>query len=153
MTRRRYRPSISTGEARDKVKQVFKTLRRSGFVARMNFLCCSSCAGYVLGERLDASTDKEYAAYWHRQDEERYHETGYLYIRYFFGGHGDVLDADEQKAKDIEAGNKIAAVLTVYEVAYRWNGDPTRAIEVFDSQELLDGVETREKKWKEQQSD
>jgi len=138
--RRYYRVDKGTGEVREKVKEVFKVLRKHGFIARMNFLCCSTCASYELGERLNTSCDKKFVAYWHNQDEERYRETGHLHIRYF--------SKEGESIK--EAGKDIIMLLKLAGVVYRWDGNTRRTIEVFETQELLDDLEKREREWKEQ---
>lgn len=141
--RRIRRPSRGTGEARNGVKEAFQELRRLGYLARMNFWCCSTCAGYALGQMWDKKPTKKGAIYFHRQNEEYYWESGRLHIHYFGGRTGD--NGEEATRKTKEVGEAIVNTLVKRGITYRWNGSSDRAIEVFDSSELLAETEERER--------
>lgn len=141
--RRRYRPSKGTGEARAQVRGVFQELRQLGFIARMNFLCCSSCASYELGTRWDKQPTKKGVVYFHRQNDENYRETGCLCIHYFGGQTGD--SGEEASRKTKEVGDIITGLLSKRGVVYRWDGRPGRTIEVYDNEDILEAAEKRER--------
>ena len=50
-------------EFKGKINNMFKLLRRKGYIARQNFNCCSSCGWAEIGE-------VEKAVFYHRQDAE-----------------------------------------------------------------------------------
>lgn len=141
--RRSYRSNRGTGEARNEIKEVFRELRHLGYLARMNFWCCQTCAGYALGEVWDKKPTKKGAIYFHKQNEERYWEQGVLDIHYFGGRTGD--DAEEASRKTKEVGEAIVDLLVKRGVTYRWNGSSNKTIEVFDSSEILAKTEERER--------
>jgi hypothetical protein len=118
----------ATGEAYDKVKIVFKELRKKEFIARMNYMCCSSCASYNISSALDKNLNKKYGAYFHKQTTEHYNESGLLYI-YFFG------DTDLFTET---AGSIIVNELSKVNAIYSWNGKSGSAISVYDNQEVFD---------------
>ena len=60
---------------KQKVNELFKRLRKEGIVARQNFMCCGGCAAAAMPEK------REYVAY-HRQDNERWLESGELLLLY-----------------------------------------------------------------------
>jgi len=129
---------------REKIKDVFKALRKKQIIARMDHLCCSSCAGYSLATKLDempeAKAKKKIGfAYWHGQDEESYQKYGTLTIRY--GGIDTRRYPDRDKETGIDSkkiGEMIVAEFLAAGVPVKWNGDPNKCIFVGDSQELVD---------------
>lgn len=125
-----------TGQARNIMAQVFKALRKRGYLARMNFSCCSSCAGYDLATRASEMTDKGKdiagCAFWHKQDEAYYWETGQLALRYGHLGtakHGDLGKPTKEQGEEIVA--LIAECSKSIEVD--WDGNPASVIYVADS--------------------
>ena len=118
----------ATGEAYDKVKVVFKELRKKDFIARMNYMCCSTCASYNIESALNKNLNKKYGAFFHRQTTEHYNESGLLYI-YFFG------DTDLFTET---AGSIITNELSKVDAIYSWNGKFGSAISVYDNQEVFD---------------
>lgn len=143
MRRRRY--PRSNGTARTALVMAFRALRRQGYIARMNHLCCSSCAGYSIGtaaeERVAAGRAAPTGAvYWHRQDEAGYRESGKMYVR--FGGihterFGLLGKKDAEVAADILAALRDVAASAsasgLSGVTVEWCGDTGRCIEVLDA--------------------
>jgi hypothetical protein len=119
---------VATGEAYDKVKIVFKELRKKEFIARMNYMCCRTCASYSIGNELDKNLNKKYGAFFHRQTMGHYNESGLLYI-YFFG------DTDLFTET---AGSIIVNELSKVNAIYSWDGKSGSAISVYDNQEVFD---------------
>ena len=76
-------------EVRTGLRAAFKDLRSQGLIARMNYMCCSNCAGYNLTQqavkKIQKGTPQEEikgCAFWHNQDEMNWKETGKLMIGY-----------------------------------------------------------------------
>ena len=123
-------------DTRTKVKEAFKILRKNQIMARGNYLCCSTCAGYALAESLDKmpteKAEKKIGfAYWHRQDEEHFQKRGDLYIRY--GGidtqkYPNRCDVIGWSTKQIGEAIKIAMEGVGLEV--EWDGNPDKTIVV-----------------------
>lgn len=143
MSRRGYRPNRETGKAKTEVRGVFGELRRMGFIARMNFSCCSSCASYELGDRWDREPLKKGVVYYHRQNEEYYNECGCLTVHYFGGRTGDSREEASDKTKQV--GDIVINLLAKRGMVYRWDGSPGSTIEVFDNLKLLEETEERER--------
>lgn len=63
---------------RSKIRKAFRLLRTEGYMARMNFMCCQSCAWYELSTNEDGSekTEAELKAlkvvFFHEQDNESF---------------------------------------------------------------------------------
>lgn len=68
----------------DILKPAFRELRKKGYIARMNFACCGSCAGYELNE--DAKKrGKDGVINWNRQEDSSarsYGNNGKIHIAY-----------------------------------------------------------------------
>ena len=58
---------------RKRLAAAFRELRKQGWWARMNHLCCQTCLTY------DTDDDKPYIGF-HAQDNERIPESGYTYL-------------------------------------------------------------------------
>ena len=114
----------ATGEVWKLMKDVFKALRKRGFIARMNFEDCAICANYTLDQMFDKYKDKEYAVYWHRQATNRYKKTGSLDLRYI----------TEHRWTKVTAATIIIEELQKKGVVFSWNGNVHRTIEVFDDE-------------------
>ncbi|MCD6148080.1 hypothetical protein J7J18_01770 [bacterium] len=110
---------------RSRLIEVFKELRKEGFLARANFMCCRNCAGSELACRAEKLYEKgkevKGAIFWTRQDEESLRNHSRMYIAY-----GPCVT---QKYGTIglstkEVGKKLCEKLDAYHIPYRWNGDP-----------------------------
>jgi len=66
---------------KEQINKAFKELRRVGYFAKQDFWCCQSCG-------WGAMTDKEAekAVFYHRQDLERFKETGELMLAWSGNG-------------------------------------------------------------------
>lgn len=106
----RYTPTF---EDKEKLNELFKALRKAGYIARQNFSCCGSCASYELGEILKKKgrTDEK-AVYYHRQDAEYFRNYGKVMLGW--GGNG-------QEIADLARGLGIRT---------DWNGEDSRRIEL-----------------------
>ena len=116
-------------ETRVKVLNVFKELRKEGFLARANFLCCQNCAGYDLAHQAEKkfSQNKEVkgCVYWHKHDEKNYRENGRLFLAY---GNLDTQYGKIGLSSNKEVGEIIVKKLEMYGVEFEWDGDPLNRI-------------------------
>lgn len=62
-------------ENKKKLNKAFTALRKAGYTAKQNFLCCQSCAWNALSDK-----EAEKAVFYHRQDTERMKESGELWL-------------------------------------------------------------------------
>jgi hypothetical protein len=124
-----------TDEIRAKVLGVLHELRVEGLLARANFECCSSCAGYALAIRaerlMDKGTEPKGCCFWHRQDESGWWDSGYLHLRY--GGFNTQKYGDFGW-DDNRVGVLICEKLAKAGVDFDWNGDPGRTIIVLGAE-------------------
>jgi hypothetical protein len=115
------------------LKLAFAELRKQGFVARMNFACCGSCASYEIGvwlEERGRNPDEADAVYWHRQSDDAFNKHGILTV-----GH---LDQDTGRPQSLyvhHSGRTQLAVDTInsygdFGIQAYWDGDTNRCIEV-----------------------
>lgn len=138
--RRNMNRNKATGSARDLLAVVFPILRKRGYLARMNFSCCSSCAGYDLASKAAELAKKGKpptgCAFWHHQDEDGYLRSGRLALRY------GQLDTSEvgKVGKDSKAvGEELVALIAEQAallnnpVEVEWDGDPNSVIWVSDA--------------------
>jgi len=103
------------------VRKAFAALRKNEhLLCKMNFACCMSCACAELSPIVD-DEKKKGAVYFHRQDNAAFNETGKLSIRYF-------TRTDSQDCKKL--GELIVQYMTENGVETKWDGNPTRTIEV-----------------------
>jgi hypothetical protein len=111
---------VGETETKIKVTKLFKQLRKEGYVARQNFMCCSGCAIAALPET------KKTAFYYHRQDNDDFEGKGYgrgngmLPIRYC----GD----DEAEIK--RSADRCAELAKSLGLEVDWNGDTSKVIYV-----------------------
>jgi len=127
MRRRSYqygRPVHSQQEIRDfriKLNNVFKAVRKQGFVARQNFSCCGGCASYELGQYLKEHPDNRGAIYYHRQDAERINDTLQVYIGFVVAQPDGVSD-EQQDAEAVALGQLIVDSARAAGLFVEWDG-------------------------------
>lgn len=117
----------SMAEVRARVSRAFQVLTEAGFVARMRFGCCMSCAIHELSAIAErAASDR--AVYWHEQDEEHFQDGGPLHIRYC---HFPMPSAEENaEGIDGHIANQVAAALKNANLQIEWDGSPRTTIQV-----------------------
>jgi len=85
----------------------FKSLRKKGYFAKQNFMCCLSC-----GNSAIPKDKKKKFVFYHRQDAETLRQYGYCYLAW--GGNGKEI------VETLEAeGLKVV-----------WNGDSLKRIKI-----------------------
>ena len=131
---------------RDNIKKAMAEIRKNKILARMNHLCCSSCAGYDLTEKIDEMPVKKAKemkgiVYWHRQDEDSYKNSGVLYIRYQGIDTAKYPNRDKKTGwTTIMIGHIVADAMKKYGVPFKWSGNPDKCIIVADNEDLLKNV-------------
>ena len=102
-------------EGRALLAAAFRQLRREGWWARMNHLCCQTCLTY------DTDDDKPYIGF-HAQDNERIPESGYTYLT-----HGPPVDDAHYPAYWSELA---VMVIEDYGLTVEWDGTMASRIKV-----------------------
>ena len=103
-------------EGRALLAAAFRQLRKDGWWARMNHLCCQTCLTY------DTDDDKPYIGF-HAQDDERIAEAGYTYLT-----HGPPVDNPDY---DSTVWSKRAVVvIESFGLTVEWDGTMATRIKV-----------------------
>jgi len=115
------------------IGNAFKTLRRRGLIARQNFMCCSSCAGYDLATRIEkmkAEKRKKVMGmvYYCTQSETSFKEHGDLYLQYSDRSTNKRPDDIPMTTKEV--GNLICDVFKEVGVPFEWSGKESQCIHV-----------------------
>ena len=120
---------VADPDVRAKLAELFKQFRKEGYLARMNHLCCSSCAGSDLSTRAEELNEKgksvKGCVFWHNQDESGWNSSGYLPLRY---GPLDTSKSGEIGLSAKEIGEYICQSLTAAGITHNWDGDPGQVI-------------------------
>jgi hypothetical protein len=102
-----YLYNLKTKHMSQSITNAFKDLRRLGYFARQNFLCCQSCGWAAVPE------DKEdKVVFFHNQDYQDKVEGRPFYLAW----NGD--------------GKQICSVLRMHGVEVEWSGDSNQRIRV-----------------------
>lgn len=135
-------------EVKRRLTQAFKALRKMGFIARQNFLCCGSCASCHIAsdvsDKVDAGKLKDNfkgAVYYSKQGNmfDTYRGRTTIRCTYLTFGpvscskHGD----QEFGVSTEECGKLICQALTEAGVPHSWDGDPNSCVIVEPVKELL----------------
>lgn len=92
---------------KSKLTAAFKDLRKAGYFARQNFLCCQSCGWAAMTEEQSNK-----AVFYHGQDNDDLKETGTCYL---------VWSGD---------GKEIVAILKKHGVKVEWEGSEDKRIKI-----------------------
>jgi len=116
----------------DKVKLnvAFALMRKAGLVARQNFSCCGSCAGYELTTDIVAMPDKKRAkvkgvCFYHQQDADRLRAGRDLYLGY---GPVDSKEHGQIGLETVQVGALVVKCLAEAGLAYEWDGTASQRI-------------------------
>lgn len=128
---------------RSKLNQLFKNLRKHGFVAKQNYLCCRGCAGAQLSsDALAWDQSKKDSlkgvVFYTRQDGEglntkprrfqRYNRPQSLYLSY-----GPLeLSSGSIGLPTLHVGNLLAQELRAVGLNYEWDGSENTRICIVD---------------------
>jgi hypothetical protein len=113
-----------------KLNEAFRQMRRAGLVARQNFSCCGSCAGYELTTDVAAMPDKKRAkvkgvCFYHRQDADRLNAGRDLYL-----GYGPVESREHGQIglETAQVGRLVTSCLTQAGLTWEWDGTASQRI-------------------------
>ena len=105
------------------LRNVFSRLRKLGYLARQNFLCCQNCAGAELTnqaeELFEDGTTIKGVVYYHQQDAERINEFGEVYLAY---GQAESSEKGPIGSSSLKVGEQVIKVLEEFGLKYEWNG-------------------------------
>lgn len=105
---------------REKIKKVFKELRKIGIYSRMDYKCCQSCGSYSIGD--DASKSDFGYAFFHSQDGDDLRKKGVVHIAY-----GSL---DKERVSAHEVGMLVASALANEGLEVFWEKDDKKRIQV-----------------------
>lgn len=119
-------------EQRARVAEAFRALRKEGFIARANYLCCGGCASYALATDVGALPPARRAKVlgavtYHRQATERSKRGGALHLAY---GQVEVDGVGTYGWPTVEVGRAVVAALRDAGLAPVWDGSPDSTIVV-----------------------
>ena len=104
---------------KERLNDMFKALRKQGYIARQNFMCCGGCASAALSDKLDEAKAKGKpklgAVYYHHQDAEPDRMAKGVHLGF---GVGD----DSTNEQDEAMGIRIIAAAYEQGLAVQWNG-------------------------------
>lgn len=119
---------------RQQLSEVFKQLRKRGFVARQYFSCCGSCASYEIAIEKDGANHGKRVAFTHAQDRDGVSD-GRMFVKY-----GVVIshakdevkplfasDLDEREAR-AAAGREVSEVAVAAGLTVEWDGTPEKTV-------------------------
>ena len=103
----RFSRQMSNPIDKSRITKAFSELRKLGYFARQNFLCCQSCAWY------EVPKDKsEKVVFYHNQDNDNLKSEGKCHLAWA----GD--------------GNEIVSVLNKHGVKTEWDGSSNTRIKI-----------------------
>jgi hypothetical protein len=119
---------------RKRLRAAFADLRKAGYLARQNYLCCYGCAGYALtgraAELVAAGKAVRGAVFYHRQDADDLAKLGRCYLGFGPLHHSPGAGKPEQTIgiHPEEVGYELMAVLHRHNIAAAWDGNPDTRI-------------------------
>lgn len=120
------------GDFCHKVTAAFKAVRKEGLIARQNFKCCGSCAGYDLATQVEKMPEAKRqkvkgAVFYHRQDTQRMMEEECLFLNF---GQIDSQEVGEVGLPTEEVGKIVTRVFKEAGLNVEWDGDKYSRIKV-----------------------
>jgi hypothetical protein len=124
-------PHEDVAIVKEKITIAFKNLRRAGFLARQNYKCCQSCAGYALATEIENMPPEKRRAvrgvvYYHNQDNANLKRSGSVMLAYDNAGTEKYPDATPRE----EIGRIISEMMKDAGLAVDWDGKGCTRIEV-----------------------
>ena len=129
-------------DTKEKRNAAFRDLRKAGFIAKQNFSCCGSCAGYEIAAQVKEMSEAKRArvqgtVFYTKQDAARMRDSGRgwsyrpgsnkLFLAY---GPVSVHEVGEFGVPVTESGYLIKAALEKQGLQVEWDGDPVKKIGV-----------------------
>ena len=128
---------MTRNEVRSNILKAFAHLRKRGIIARANFLCCQTCAGYditqIAVKQVNKGKEVNGCVFWHAQDEQDWQHSGSMYLAF---GDMDSGDIGKIGLETSEVGKIVIKALKKYNVPYEWNGSAGRRIKVMEKEQL-----------------
>lgn len=114
---------LATG--RGLLKKAFVDLRKQGFLAKQNFMCCGNCACTALGNQIKEEPGKYIgAAYYHSQDNDRLKEYGETCIGFA------PVDNDAPDWASLLVGHAVKNTMLRYGLLVEWEGTSNKKLTV-----------------------
>jgi len=122
LRRQRIHPDFDV--VKENLKLLFKDLRKHGYVAKVNFSCCSSCGSYECRE-LAIKQKKNKVVFYHKQGEEGLRNKGDVYLHHF-----TLVDDDNlQDISDKNSADLIVEITKNYPaIVAEWDGNINKCI-------------------------
>lgn len=108
---------------RERLTAMFASLRRQGYAARQNFLCCGSCAAAVLCDAVRAKQLRG-AVFYHRREGERLAQGAERVYLSYGAGEGAT---DEQ---DLAVALDVLSAAYNQGLAVKWDGKTGTCVQV-----------------------
>lgn len=142
-------------ENKEKLNKAFKLLRQNHLVARQDFRCCQSCAGYEIATDVEKMLDNgkrvDGWVFYHNQDSEgatthRYRKepSGELYLAY---SSGSTNKYEKNGISTLEVGKILAVALTKAGLVFEWDGSEDTRILVKLNEKTAEKVEADTDTW------
>lgn len=79
--------------------KMFRELRKSGFIARQNYMCCQGCGWAAIGSHYGVEDEKQNVVFYHQQDHDSFDKKGKLtqLIRLSWQGNGALIKDTAEK--------------------------------------------------------
>lgn len=114
---------------REKLNIAFKIMRKNGLIARQNYLCCGSCAGYDLTidavKRVQSGKIVNGCCFYTRQDNSGLQFNGRVYLGY---GCLESTEAGTIGLSTEHVGVIVVDALDRAGLKYEWDGNPDTRI-------------------------
>jgi hypothetical protein len=124
--------SAQIAAGRKRLGAAFRDLRKAGYLARQNYLCCYSCAGYALAGRaaelVAGGKTVRGAVFYTRQNELATQGKVYLAYGPLHHSPGDAQPEQVIGLHAEEIGWELMAVLHRHNIPAVWDGEPTTRI-------------------------
>ena len=96
--------------------EMFKKIRKEGFIARQNFKCCQSCAMVAIDNIYGNLEDGSNYVFYTNQEAESFEKNGKLFQIIYLAWGGD--------------GDKIKSIIQEHGFEVEWNGSKDECIGV-----------------------
>lgn len=120
---------------KERIRTAFQKLRKVGAIARMNYMCCSSCGWAQMESDYPNRQDGDTAVFYHRQDAESFDEKGNLGRYRDWNAEGVVFKQNRLYLAFAGDGDLIVGALQSEGLLVEWNGDVNKKIAVIGVRE------------------
>ena len=107
------------------LRKAFTDLRKQGFLAKQNFMCCSTCACAALAKEIRETPCKYIGtAYYHGQDNDRLKDRGEICVGF------QPPDDNAEDWGHLLVGHAVKNTLLRYGLIVEWDGDAGKKLTV-----------------------